>query len=112
MVVTREDAAVVEGLWELTAEHAARAGLWPPPPALRRHLTAAGAWNGDMYYTNFEARRCSLSLSLSLSFILSLSFSLSFSLSLSLFLCFSPLFLPASLPLFLLSTSFGLSPSF
>ena len=29
-----------------------------PPAALRRHLTPAGEWNRDMYYTNFEVCIC------------------------------------------------------
>ncbi len=55
MVVTQEDESVVRGLWNTTLEYMRLRGLSVKAPGfLHRHLTAAGEWNRNMYYTNFE----------------------------------------------------------
>jgi alpha 1,2-mannosyltransferase len=55
MVVTQEDESVVRGLWNTTLEYMRLRGLSVESAGfLHRHLTAAGEWNRNMFYTNFE----------------------------------------------------------
>ena len=46
---------MVEGLWEATREYISRSGV--QPRSLEQHLLPSGAWNRNMYYTNFEVSR-------------------------------------------------------
>jgi alpha 1,2-mannosyltransferase len=55
MVITQEDASVVDGLWEVTRNYISNSDL--KPKSLNLHLTEGGVWNRNMFYTNFEISR-------------------------------------------------------
>jgi hypothetical protein len=55
MLISQEDASVVDGLWEVTQNYISNSGL--EPKSLKQHLTEGGVWNRNMFYTNFEISR-------------------------------------------------------